>query len=177
MPPSASPTFRCATPITPPISWPRRGLVSFRESRVELERHFGPAQELDADSNGVGLMDIWALRFHCGLETLLLAFHGSADFSEVPANESNWVEVQANTTDFPHLVGHLPFELREMFPFEPDPRTFPPDAWRLVRQDDNGHVFEIGSFSSRCAADAALSKFEGLSHKQTYWLVEIPPGP
>jgi hypothetical protein len=32
---------------------------------------------------------------------------------------------------------------------------------------------EVQRFASRCAASVALSQFEALHHKQSYWLAEI----
>jgi hypothetical protein len=47
--------------------------------------------------------------------------------------------------------------------------------WDLWRQDDNGVRVLMASFTGRAKADAALEHFEGLGHKQTYWL-ESPNG-
>ena len=41
-----------------------------------------------------------------------------------------------------------------------------------MRQDDNGHVFLVQAFASRCAAEVALERLERLTHKQSYWLTE-----
>lgn len=45
-------------------------------------------------------------------------------------------------------------------------------AWLLVRQDDNGHRFVVGEFTSRAAAVARRDELEGTDyqHKQTYWI-------
>jgi len=160
-------------PFAPPVLWDRRPLVLFRESRHSLEGVLGAPQERDGDSNGIGPWDVWALRFECGLEVLLLAFHLASDFSEVPASEVTWVEIQSNSTEFPHIATHLPFALSGISPWLPDRRTYPPDRWVLKRQDDNGGVFEVQRFSSKCAASLALAKFEALHHKQSYWLEEL----
>jgi hypothetical protein len=160
-------------PIVPPLAWPRRPLVSFRASREALEEKLGPPQERDGDSNGMGPVDIWALHFDCGLEVMLLAFHVASDLSEVPRHEPTWVEIQANSTEFEHISAHLPLALVGVSPWLPDRRTYPPNRWALMRQDDNGGVFEVQRFSSRCAAGLALSKFEALYHKQMYWLAEL----
>ena len=164
-------------PLEGRVTWDRRPLVSFRQSRSEIERELGPPQERDADSNGVGLMDIWALHFDCGLELLLLAFHIERDFdNEISWTHQGWVELQANTTDFEHVASHLPFELNEISPWVPDRRTSPPPRWRVMRQDDNGHVFLVQAFAPRCAAEAALERLERLTHKQSYWLTTEDAG-
>lgn len=48
----------------------------------------------------------------------------------------------------------------------------PTVRWELWRQDDNGNRVMIRAFDDRAAAEAALSRFESLRHKQTYWLDE-----
>ena len=48
----------------------------------------------------------------------------------------------------------------------------PLSRWKLLRQDDNGHVFEISRFSCRSKALRKLAEFERRAHKQTYWVEE-----
>jgi hypothetical protein len=54
----------------------------------------------------------------------------------------------------------------------------PPDLsfkrWSLWRQDDNGVRALVASYTGRVKAETALSRFEALGHKQSYWL-ENPP--
>jgi hypothetical protein len=47
--------------------------------------------------------------------------------------------------------------------------------WDLWRQDDNGVRSLVASFTGRAKAEATLEHFEGLGHKQIYWL-ESPNG-
>lgn len=121
-------------------------------------------------------MDVWALRFPCGLELLLLAFHHDARlYRDVAEDEPGWVEIQSNSTEIEHIAAHLPFELADVTPCAPDTCTHPPPQWAVMRQDDNGHVFRAEEHASRCAAEAALGRFEGLSHKQMYWITSLDP--
>jgi hypothetical protein len=50
----------------------------------------------------------------------------------------------------------------------------PPDvevgSWCLWRQDDNGVRAVVARFSGRVKARRALERFEGLHHRQMYWL-------
>jgi len=48
----------------------------------------------------------------------------------------------------------------------------PPPQWKLIRQDDNGHTFEISRFSCRSEALEKLAEFDRRAHKQTYWVEE-----
>lgn len=161
-------------PIVPPVSWPRRSLGSFRQSRQQLRASLGPAQEIDADTNGVALMDVWALHFACGLETILLAFKTKRDGSDALDEEVGWVELQASSPDLAVVAEHLPFQLTDLVQYEPGARaSSPPGRWVILRQDDNGHVFEVRRFASSCTARAALSTFEALHHKQTYWVAPV----
>ncbi len=163
-------------PLAPPVSWPRVSLVSFRLPRAEIERELGAPQERDADSNGVGPMDVWAMRFPCGLEVLLLAFHRDASLArDVSADEPCWVEIQSNSTELEHIAAHLPFELVDISLWEPDLRTSPAAEWAVMRQDDNGHVFRVEEHASRCAAERAVQRLESGKHKQMYWLTALEP--
>jgi len=44
--------------------------------------------------------------------------------------------------------------------------------WILWRQDDNGHKFQIESFTDRARAESAKGEFESRHHKQIYWVEE-----
>jgi hypothetical protein len=46
----------------------------------------------------------------------------------------------------------------------------PSTRWDLMRQDDNGHSFLVGSFGGYAKACARLAAFESTHHKQSYWL-------
>lgn len=58
-------------------------------------------------------------------------------------------------------------------------RTPPPDMvekalaqlplWRVMRQDDNGHTFEVSNSLFESEADALVSKMTARGHKQMYW--------
>jgi hypothetical protein len=118
-------------------------------------------------------MDVWALGFSCGLELILLAFKHDSHFVDVAEDQLGWIELQSNSRDLQHIAAHLPFELVEVLPYLPNRCETHPAHWALLRQDDNGHVFEIQRFASRCAANRALAGFEALHHKQSYWLNEV----
>ncbi len=152
-------------------------MVTFQKSRSDLSRTFGPAQALGIDSNGVGDIDVWALRFGCGLELLLLAFHFHPHLGrDLEPEEPGFVEIQATSTDFKHISAHMPFPLEHVDAWLPDGRTYPEACVAVMRQDDNGHVFQVRSYSSRCAAERELARLETLTHRQTYWLVDLPTG-
>lgn len=50
----------------------------------------------------------------------------------------------------------------------------PPTGFVLVRQDDNGHRFEVERFSNRATAEARLAELASTPyrHKQSYWVEE-----
>ena len=154
------------------VAWQRDPLFSFRRSRAEMESEFGPAQTREFDSNGMGTVDAWTLRFSCGLELLVWAHHMKSDGSPVPPNQDTWFEVHANECDFAHIAAHLPFELRAVSPWLPDRRTRPSARWQVMRRDDNGNVFAMRACSTRCEADRCADTFEGRGHKQSYWVEE-----
>ena len=159
-------------PLKNGLSSTQGPLVSFRRARSALEVDLGPPQARDLDSNGMGLYDAWAMRFNCGLEVLLLAFHMDSKVQNIPKDWETWVEIQANETDFPHMLAHLPFELGEVSPWIPDRRTTRPPDWTVMRQDDNGNRFEVGSYGTRCEAEIRIQRLEAGGHKQMYWVVE-----
>jgi hypothetical protein len=138
-----------------------------------VKLYFGQdPQARDVDSNGVGDYDLWQLRFPCDLEVALLAFHLGEGFAEVPPDRETCIEVQANNTDFPHILAHLPLDVGEVSLWLPDRRTFPAARWIVMRQDDNGNVFEVQACSSRCEANLSVVSFEAGRHKQIYWVEE-----
>jgi len=159
-------------PLKGGVSWREDPLVNFRRARAALEADLGPPQARDLDSNGIGPYDAWALRFPCGLEVLLLAFHLDSRVQKVPKDRETIVEIQSNQTDFAHISAHLPFELGDISPWIPDRRTTQPPRWTVMRQDDNGNTFEVGSYGTRCEADIVADTFEARGHKQSYWVVE-----
>ena len=162
-------------PMTGGVSWKRPPLVSFRRARAALEADLGPPQARDRDSNGMGLYDAWALRFGCGLEVLLLAFHMDPKAENISKDRESWVEIQSNETDFAHIVAHLPFALGQVVPWIPDLRTTQPPRWTVMRRDDNGSSFEVATYGTRCEADIVADTFEARGHKQTYWVAEREP--
>lgn len=46
----------------------------------------------------------------------------------------------------------------------------PAVAWDLMRQDDNGNKFLVGSFTGYAKARARIEQLDALQHKQLYWL-------
>jgi hypothetical protein len=159
-------------PLTSGLSWEQRPLVSFRRARTSLEADLGPPQARDLDSKGMGLYDAWMLRFSCGLEVLLLAFHMDAKAAQIPKDRDTWVEIQSNETDFAHIIAHLPFELDDVATWLPDRRTAQAPRWTVMRLDDDGDTFEVGAYGTRCEADRVADTFEARGPKQTYRVVE-----
>lgn len=43
------------------------------------------------------------------------------------------------------------------------------DAWRVMRQDDNGNHFVVAEGLSRAAAEERAGALTARGHKQTYW--------
>ena len=155
------------------VSWRSRPLFNFRASRAVMEQCFGPPQIVNADSNGLGLFDAWALRFPCALEVCIWLFHCRSDFSTIEdANELAMIEVHATAPHQEHILFHLPVRANDVSHWEPSPLLPEPLVWRLLRQDDNGLQFEIGRYSSRCEAMSSALTFEARHHKQMYWVEE-----
>jgi hypothetical protein len=44
------------------------------------------------------------------------------------------------------------------------------DRFTLWRQDDNGNVAEVATFTSLADAEAAKEEYERRGHKQLYWV-------
>jgi hypothetical protein len=42
--------------------------------------------------------------------------------------------------------------------------------WKVLRQDDNANIFELGSYDSKEEAQRIADKFEAKGHKQMYWV-------
>lgn len=46
--------------------------------------------------------------------------------------------------------------------------------WRLMRQDDNGNIFQVGNnLTDPIEAQRLLEEYRAKGHKQDYWLEEI----
>lgn len=160
------------------VEWTSPPLINFRASRATMEHCLGPPHIVDADSNGVGPFDAWALRFPCGLEVCLWMFQCRSDFSTIDdPNELAMIEVHGNAAHEKHILFHLPVPANEVSHWEPSPLLPEPLVWRLFRQDDNGIQVEIARYPSRCEALSAAAIFEGRGHKQMYWVVEHPMPP
>ena len=43
----------------------------------------------------------------------------------------------------------------------------------VKRQDDHGHVFEVGRFESREEAERVCAELTARRHKQMYWVEEL----
>jgi hypothetical protein len=156
------------------VGWKSPPLLSFRASRAALEQRLGPPPIVNADSNGIGPFDAWALRFRCGLEVCLWIFHCRADdFSTIDdPNELAVIEVHASAAHERHILFHLPVPANDVARWKPSPFVPEPLVWRLLRQDDNGVQFEIARYPSRCEALSAAARFEAQHHKQMYWVEE-----
>ena len=158
------------------VQWKSSPLFGFPTTRAAVEAVLGPPQGVDLDSNGIGPIDVWALRFPCGLEVVLWFFKRRPDGSSIEdRNDPSSVEVQTPDLDIEHVRHHLPFTIGEIWPWEFDPalRFHAPRSFLLVRQDDNGNRFEVKSFTSQCEAHTAVRAFEALGHKQTYWIEHL----
>ena len=154
------------------VSWKSPPLVSFVASRSLLVGHLGEPVERSVDTNGLGPADVWALRFRCGLEITVFASLIANDGRRRAPDEGTHVEILANDADVEHIVAHIPFPPGELG-WWGDPPVPRERKWRVLRQDDNGQRFVLGSFSSRCEAERVVAEFESRGHKQTYWAEPI----
>ncbi|MEZ4250916.1 MAG: hypothetical protein R3B99_22050 [Polyangiales bacterium] len=134
----------------------------------------GPPTFENEDSNGLGSMDVWVVRFACGLEAslLLLKEQGPCGAHVGQAEPGHCgVEVWASDAERSHLRHHLGG--RDWTPFLPD-RTYDGVSSFVVRRiDDNGNVFEVERFTHRCGADALAAELTARGHKQTYWVESL----
>jgi hypothetical protein len=104
-------------------------------------RRFGPPDFADANSNGSGPVDVWTVRFPCGLEVALQVFAFGPSMSPLPAREPRVAEVYANDDERRHILFHLALPASDVW--TPESGRDGDDLWRVVRQDDNGHRFEV----------------------------------
>ncbi len=143
---------------------------TFCASYEALVAALGEPDARDLDSNGLGPFDLFTLSFACGLEIGLWSLVITSDGAPVPPGADRFTMVFASEHDYAHLAHHLPVTLRHVCMTVGYTQISAHRPWSLTRQDDNGNVFFIDRFSSRCEADAALAKFEALGHKQTYFV-------
>jgi hypothetical protein len=162
------PADRSWTPLPGGVTWRSPPLFAFQLPFAELRTRLGPPQLPEVDTNGLGPADAWALRFPCGLELTLCQFLIDRTGGRVVDGESCWVEVHATERDLDHLRCHLPVPVGELSLGEPDATVRAPREWWVRRQDDNGHVFDVAAFSSRCEALQVAAEMEARGHKQLY---------
>ena len=127
------------TPLAHGVAWTSPPLFTFAGGHDAIRSRFGPPIAAAVDSNGLGPMDVWALRFACGLEVTLLVFRMRGCELLAPS-EAHEIEVHANERDEAHLRFHLGLSANDISKWQPDPLRPAPARWHLRRQDDNGHV-------------------------------------
>lgn len=157
--------------MTERAPWQRQPLAAFLATEAEVHARFGPPTFPGEDSNGLGEMDVWELRFECGLRAALLLMRERGPrgvFVAIGEGGDRGVEVYASDTERDHLVHHLGGH--DWSPFLPDRVRDDPPVWVVRRIDDNGNVFDVDAFSHRCGADALAAELTARGHKQTYWV-------
>ena len=160
-------------PLTTGVPWTGLPLLAARASGKELVDRLGAAHATDLDSNGLGPVDAWALRFPCGLEVAVWLFRQRPDGSRIEEpNESAHVEIYAKDRDIEHVRFHLPISTTDN-PWESKESLSGRRAWGLLRQDDNGNLYAVREFTSQREAEAAAASFEAHGHKQMYWVERL----
>ncbi len=156
------------------VSWdyPQQCWVAM--SRDEAVATLGSPQYEAVDGWAPEPVDLWLFRLDCGVEVVLywLHPHGVATAG---------LSVQSNDADIDHVLSHLPMlvgrERDRADSFDPAYlRTagYPqPEPCRVMRQDDNGHVFEVRRCQSRKSAECVAAEFQARPHKQHYWVERV----
>jgi hypothetical protein len=173
--PTKAMTTRTLPPFVPiaGVSWGSRPLIGSRVSLRSVTTRFGPPSAVDQDSNGLGDFDLWCVAFPCGLEITLWLLQLDPNGTGAPITDDitpRGIDVYANDGDLEHILFHLALELPDVSPSSLDKQGLAPHVWRLLRQDDNGHVFEVERYSSSCEAKAVQDGLEAHTHKQLYWI-------
>lgn len=47
--------------------------------------------------------------------------------------------------------------------------------WAVIRQDDNGNRYRVGSYATRAEAEQVASRFDDKGHKQLYLVERVSP--
>lgn len=151
------------------VKWRSEPLVNLRLRRCDIESRYGPAHLCDVDSGGVGTVDVWCLRYDCGLEAAIWFFTYYLGEGATGRNGHANVEIHANDNERSHLLWHLGLPGEAAYQ-EPGALRDDPTAWLVTRMDDNGCRFEVGRYTSQCEAAGTLAELERRKHKQTYFL-------
>ena len=157
-------------PVVGGPAWKSPMLFGFKATLAELTARFGPPLAEGVDSNGLGLVDEWCVRFPCGLEVGLWLLQIDKTGATLGPHELRSVGVFANSRERKHLCFHLGVADREVGLGEPDPTVVGANTWRVMRQDDNGRRFEVAAFTSNCEATQVAKEFEERGHKQAYYV-------
>jgi hypothetical protein len=128
----------------------------------------GPPHAPEIDTNGIGPADAWGLQFACGLKMVVWQLLMDRTGGRVEQGGLSWVEVHAADRDLDHLLCHLPIPVTDIALWTPDATVVGPKNWWVRKQDDNGQVFDMAAFSSRCEAMRRAAELEARGHKQAY---------
>jgi hypothetical protein len=144
------------------VTWKSQPLANFKRPRAEVEARLGPPVARDLDSNGIGLFDLWCVRFGCGLEVALWHLQMIDAF-----------EIHSNEIDLDHIAFHLGVSYDELGLWtsregEPLVKRVDPQ-FRVWRQDDHCNDFVVRDVTSECEATALVEEFTKRGHKQSYW--------
>ena len=151
------------------VSWKDRPEFFLDVSRDELEAALGPPEATDADSNGLGPMEVWSKKLPCGLELGLLRFrYATPTGRPLGPDEPAAAELYLSDGDGAHAALHMQLPLERLQQHSAGVAL--PLPWCVMRQDDNGNRFEVTRCSSRCEAEARAAEFEARGHKQMYWV-------
>jgi hypothetical protein len=156
------------TPLPGGVTRHSPHIFSFQVPVAALRARLGSPQFPEVDTNGLGPADAWVLGFPCGLQLALQQLLMGPSGARVVEGESSWVEVYSSERDLDHLRCHLPVPVADVELSTPDSTIRAPRDWWVRRQDDNGHVFDVAAFSSRCEALQHAAELEGRGHKQAY---------
>ena len=149
---------------------PRSSLLFTAQSRHEdLVARLGLPQVVDADSNGLGPMDVWQLRLGCGIELSLLVFRWKSTGEPWGVDEAAGLEVHSSSDDVAHVCFHLGLDPAAIGLALPLAGLGAPLPYRVLRQDDHGTRFEMRRVSSRCEAAAVVEEYTRKLHHQIYW--------
>src|SRR5689334_9321062 len=102
------------TPLPGGVTWRCPPLFTFQLPFPQLRARLGPPQFPEVDSNGMGPIDAWTLRFACGLELILWQFLIDRTGGRVVEGELSWIEVKSNERDLDHICHHVPVPIGEL---------------------------------------------------------------
>jgi hypothetical protein len=148
-------------PFIAPPGWTPLATAELAPTSAEIAA-LGEPHFFDRAGNGCGPESVWAFRFACGLEAVIIGC-----FADL-LDQGFW-KALINEPTFEHFRAHTAFKVtwQGIAPFS-EQWVPPASAFSVLRLDDIGNQFVVAAFPTREQATCFARQMEMRGHKQTF---------